>query len=179
MHTLELFVQSGGLSFAGNGAIFNFNTLSGSLPAQSDSGGGVISTGAIFSGDPGNDTIESFSSRGPAGNGALKPDVSAIDGVDVSGAGGFSDPFFGTSAAAPHVAGLAALLLELRPDLKAGEAGDDPVADRAALRDAILSGATDLGTAGPDNTFGHGRVHGVNAGGLLLVAPVVSERRHR
>ena len=164
---------SGGVPFAG-GAVLNYNTVAGSLPAQSDSGGGVLSVGAINAAESGNDDIESFSSQGPAGNGALKPDVTASDGVAVTGSGGFPSMFFGTSAAAPHVAALAALLLQMRPDLLAGEAGDDPAADRAALRAAITGTAVDLGTAGADNTFGHGRVNGAGAGVALQVAPVVS-----
>jgi hypothetical protein len=74
VHDLEMFMTSGGITFA-NGAVFNYNTLAGSVPAQSDAEGGVISTGAINAADPGNDTIESFSSQGPTGSGALKPDV--------------------------------------------------------------------------------------------------------
>ncbi|MCH8847342.1 MAG: S8 family serine peptidase, partial [Chloroflexi bacterium] len=171
-HVLEMFVQSGGLPFAG-GARFNYNTVAGSVPAQSDAGGGVLSVGAIDADDDGHDTIEPFSSQGPAG-GALKPDVTAIDGVAVTGAGAFPKTFFGTSAAAPHVAGLAALLLQMRPDLLAGEAGDDPTADRAALRTAITDTADDLGVGGADNTFGHGRVNGAFAGVALQVAPVVT-----
>ncbi|MCI0438932.1 MAG: S8 family serine peptidase [Chloroflexi bacterium] len=152
---------------AGGSTAFNYNTLGSSIPIQGDAGGGVISVGAINASDPGADTIAPYSSRGPADNSALKPEVVAIDGVAVTGAGGFSNPFFGTSASAPHVAGLAALLLELRPDLLGGEPGDDPAADRIALRDAILSTAVDLGIAGDDNTYGSGRVNGLAAGQAL------------
>ncbi|MGI5818186.1 MAG: S8 family serine peptidase [Armatimonadota bacterium] len=59
------------------------------------------------------DTLEGFSSQGPPiGRPALiKPDLVAPNGVSTSlAAEGFS-PFLGTSAAAPHVAGAAALLL--------------------------------------------------------------------
>jgi subtilisin family serine protease len=164
--TMEMFVF-GGASCA-NGSKFNFNTAMGSVPAQSDSGGGVLSVGAISASDPGSDTIETYSSRGPTNNGAMKPDVTAIDGVSVTGSGGFPNPFFGTSAAAPHVAGLAALLLEVNPSLRAGESGDDPTADRATLRTAIQNTALDLGDSGPDNTFGWGRVDGLRAGQSLV-----------
>jgi subtilisin family serine protease len=52
----------------------------------------------------------------------LKPDLAAADGVSTA-TPGFS-PFYGTSAAAPHAAALAALLLEA-----------DPTLTPAALRD--------------------------------------------
>ena len=60
------------------------------------------------------DTSEFFSSRGPTLDGRPKPDIAAIDGVAVSGAGSFGTPFFGTSAAAPHVGGIAALRCKVR-----------------------------------------------------------------
>ncbi|MDP6421651.1 MAG: S8 family serine peptidase [SAR202 cluster bacterium] len=167
--TIEMFVF-GGVSCP-DGSKLNFNTLSSSVPAQGDAGGGVVSVGAINASDSGLDTIESFSSRRPTNNGALKPDVSAVDGVSVTGSGGFSSSFFGTSASAPHVAALAALLLELQPALQAGESGDNPAADRSTLRAAIVDTAIDLGDPGPDNTFGSGRVNGALAGQSLVPAP--------
>jgi subtilisin family serine protease len=53
----------------------------------------------------------------------------------------------GTSMAAPHVSGLAALLLAARPDLGPGD-----------LRGLIQQSAADLGTAGWDPVFGYGRI---------------------
>ena len=169
VHNLELFVF--GSSAHANGTLINFNTVDSSVPAQSDAGGGVVSVGAISASDPGADTIESFSSRGPTNNGATKPDFTAIDGVSVTGSGGFPSKFFGTSAAAPHAAGLAALLLEIRPDLLSGEPGDDPVADRVALRNAVITTAVDLGVGGVDNTYGYGRASGANASSSFLPGP--------
>ncbi len=86
----------------------------------------VIAVGAVpWSNVP---TIESFSSHGnydvylPAFESRPKPDVLAVDGVQISGAGGsFLPPFFGTSASAPHVAALAALLLSKCPQMTPAE----------------------------------------------------------
>src|SRR5262249_35180052 len=94
----------------------------------------------------------------PTLDGRTKPDVSAIDGVGVTGAGRFPNPFFGTSAAAPHVAGIAALLLQAAPCLVSGSAGGAAPADaRAALRNLILTNAAALGDGVPNNVFGYGR----------------------
>ncbi|MCA9924552.1 MAG: S8 family serine peptidase, partial [Anaerolineales bacterium] len=53
----------------------------------------------------------------------------------------------GTSAAAPHVAGALALLLQAYPNLT--------VAEQEA---ALINGAVDLGSAGADNLYGNGRL---------------------
>ncbi len=170
-HELEMFVFGG--APLSNDTEINYNTMRSSVPMQSDSGGGVVSVGTINASDPGTDTIAPYSSQGPTNNGAIKPDVTAIDGVAVTGSGGFGTPFFGTSAAAPHLAGLAALLLELEPRLLSGGPGDDPLADRAALRAAILGSALDLGSPGTDNTYGSGLANGPAAASLVKPAPVV------
>lgn len=110
-----------------------------------------MATAAIDASDPGNDDIEAFSSQGPstiffpAPETRQKPDVTAIDGVSVTGAGGFPSPFSGTSASAPHVAGVAALLKE-------------GFTTAAEIVDALKNSAVDLGDPGADNTFGAGRV---------------------
>lgn len=174
---LEMFVLCSGCQLLANGAHHNFNTTSGSVLNQSDAGGGVFSVGAIAASDPNTDDIETFSSRGPTNDGRMKPDVTAIDGVQVTGAAGFPNPFFGTSAASPHIAGIAALLLQASPGLRAGEPGDNPAADRTTLRNAILTSAKDRGVAGADNTYGAGLAD-ANAAAALLgpgAAPCVRD----
>ncbi len=81
-----------------------------------------------------------------------KPDITAIDNVSVSGAGGFPTRFPGTSAAAPHVAGIAALLQQQTP-------GATP----AQLRDLLTANSVDLGASGRDDIFGFGRVDALAA----------------
>ncbi|MCA9707549.1 MAG: S8 family serine peptidase, partial [Myxococcales bacterium] len=94
--------------------------------------------------------VANFSSRGPTADGRTKPDVSA-PGVDVASvAVGSLDQYTlwnGTSAAAPVAAGLAALVLEARPELTAQELAD-------LLRDTASQAAT------PDNDLGWGIVDG-------------------
>jgi hypothetical protein len=168
------------LLLAGHHERHNYNTAGFSVAAQSDSGGSpvsVISVGAIcsasataagvFSGsiapdesclDSSHSTIEFFSSRGPTLDGRLKPDVSAIDGVTITGSGGFGSPFFGTSAATPHVAGIAALLLQAAPCPMAGSSSSvGPDSARATLRNLIVGNAIPLGDGVPNTTFGYGR----------------------
>ncbi|OFE16825.1 neuroendocrine convertase 1 [Humibacillus sp. DSM 29435] len=74
-----------------------------------------------------------------------KPDITAADGVSTT-VPGFS-PFFGTSAAAPHAAALAALVLSGNPRISL-----------ASVRSALTSTAIDLAPAGVDNRTGHGVV---------------------
>ncbi|MEN3010169.1 MAG: CARDB domain-containing protein, partial [Candidatus Bipolaricaulaceae bacterium] len=60
-----------------------------------------------------------YSSRGPTKDGRRKPDLSGPDNV-TTGVSAYN-PFPGTSAAAPHVAGVAALLKAENPGLSVGE----------------------------------------------------------
>ena len=46
-----------------------------------------------------------------------KPDITAADGVSVSGVGGFGSPFYGTSAAAPHAGAITALVKSASPTI--------------------------------------------------------------
>ena len=102
----------------------------------------VIAVGAIDVTAYASGTIESFSSQGPTSDGRVKPDLVAPDGVQT-----ITGRFFGTSAAAPFVAGAAALLLSREPQLSPSE-----------LRARLLGQTGDVGPAGPDTVFGAGRL---------------------
>jgi len=123
----------------------------------------VISCGAIDSADAGNDDIEWFSSWGPSTVAFPSPQIrptpfcASIDGVSVTGAGGFPSTFFGTSAAGPHAAAVAALLLDVV----------DLAATPQDIADALAGGAIDLPPSGFDDVFGHGRLDALGAKTVL------------
>ncbi|MDW8111652.1 MAG: S8 family serine peptidase, partial [Candidatus Bipolaricaulota bacterium] len=127
--------------------IFSFNhdlipsIAAGSLlaPAQAPD---VIAVGAIEYTKYDQDVIEPFSSQGPTSDGRLKPDLVAPDGMQTS-----TGRFFGTSASAPVVAGVAALLLSREPGLSV-----------AHLRARLFANTRDVGPAGQDSIFGAGKL---------------------
>ena len=93
--------------------------------------------------------IASFSSRGPVSwffKKYIKPDVSG-PGVSVLSTwpGGGYKKLSGTSMATPHISGLAALILQSNPSLKA-----------AQIEGIINNTSTDEGESGMDSFFGHG-----------------------
>lgn len=95
---------------------------------------------------------ESYSSQGtyeifvPAIEHRSKPDVVSVDGCLITGAGGFGSPdglnmrFWGTSAAAPHVAGMAALLLSRCPAMTPAEVKAKLERTAVPLGNAIIFG---------------------------------------
>ena len=100
------------------------------------------------------DVLEYFSSRGPTTDGRIKPDLSGPDGTTNSVYG----TFFGTSAAAPHVAGSAALVLSAFPVFT----GDD-------IQTFLEMNTDDFGAPGQDNLYGYGRV---DLGDPAIIAPL-------
>ena len=77
-----------------------------------------------------------------------KPEITAADGVSTTlPASSGLNPFFGTSAAAPHAAAIAALLKSSKPSLTA-----------AQIRTALTSSALDTEAPGVDRNSGSGIV---------------------
>ena len=74
----------------------------------------------------------------------------------------------GTSMATPHVAGLAALLFSLNPQLT-----------NAQVRELIETNADDLGTTGWDPYFGSGRINARKALAAVAPSPQPSPTRRR
>ena len=112
----------------------------------------VLTVGAMKADDYG---IAYFSSRGPVKDGRLKPEITA-GGWAVMSTNAF-DTYglnYGTSMAAPVITGALALMFE-RYRQKHG--GADPTS--ALMKALVCNTAEDLGSVGPDYTFGFGMLN--------------------
>lgn len=109
------------------------------------------------------DVISSSSSRGPATDGRIKPDICAV-GTSVTSTGPENIYFTisGTSMACPGIAGTVAQLYEGYKDLNGGI---NP--DAALIKATVLNTAEDLGNSGPDFIYGWGRVNARQAYDLI------------
>ena len=130
---VELFVYNLGLEQS-------IPSRSISPPADSPS---AFSVGAVAWNSP--NVIEPYSSQGPTWDGRTKPDIVAPARVSTASYG--PQGFAGTSAAAPHVAGAAALVKQANPSWGPTQ-----------IRQFLESRAVDLGAPGKDNVFGAGRL---------------------
>ena len=117
--------------YTGTGSIAN--------PAES-ANPGMLAVGAAPWSDV--DSIEFWSSRGPTPDGRVKPDVVGAD----CGQTATSSTFCGTSQAAPHVAGMVALVRQRFPDYS-------PAQVVAYIKD---NAEQRISNPDPNNTWGHG-----------------------
>ena len=113
------------------GATLDFFVDAGSLSEPADHPG-VLTVGALAGEVPLH--VAAFSSRGPTVDGRSKPEVLSPTGVEAPG----QSTFAGTSAAAPHVAAVAAMLREARPEASAD-----------SIRAELIERAVDLSTSPP------------------------------
>ena len=107
----------------------------------------------------GDGTLVNSSSRGPAHDGRLKPDIAAHGQGQISTSENNNYQVFGgTSAASPGIAGITAQLHQAHRELNGGE-----TAEAALLKVLLLNTANDLGNPGPDFRFGWGHVNAYRA----------------
>ena len=133
---LHLNTNRGSLNIATPGIVYGHNAAKNTVTCAAAAAFGAFSSGVYNRPGPypnpynSSQLVEAFSSDGPrrifynadstpitpgnvsstGGQLLQKPDVTAADGVSVTGVGGFGSPFYGTSAAAPHAAAIAGLV---------------------------------------------------------------------
>jgi subtilisin family serine protease len=146
--------------FGNDGVSFEYYTKQQSItrPATEEK---VFTVGAVYYDDL---QIESFSSRGPTQDGRRGVDFVAPDGVttDVYDSTGF----YGTSAAAPHAAGVAALYLD----------ATDRQLSVSELNASMKNSATSLSANEPNPTFGYGLVNATGAVTASSPSSVAADR---
>ena len=110
---------------------------------------GAMSVGAIHFASYDLGIIADYSSRGPTTDGRFKPELVAPSGVSTASYGD-SETFYGyngTSAAAPHVAGAAALIKSAHPSYSVTD-----------LWQALVAATVDIDAPGRDNDTGYGKL---------------------
>ena len=160
---LRLNTLRGRLQHATAGQTFGHSAAANAVGVAAVDAWTARGEGGVFDG---RESVETFSSDGPrrifyeadgtpitpgdfsaeGGRLLLKPDIAAADNVSTS-TPGFSN-FRGTSAAAPHAAAVAALMVEA--------AGGRNRTNLAAIRDALYQAALDIEEPGRDRDAGAG-----------------------
>lgn len=127
----------------------------GNITGGHKQGKNVIATASVTS----NGSIASSSSRGPATDGRIKPDISAM-GVQVNTTMPNNSYLStsGTSFSAPAIAGVITQLHQAYREMNGGT-----TAESALLKAMVLNTANDLGNVGPDYKFGWGHINGYRA----------------
>ena len=143
---LSIGAQPRGLKIWSSHDFKEYSVAENSIGAPADARGSM-SVGAIYHGSGYWNTgrIEEYSSRGPTTDGRIKPDLVAPTGVSTVSYG--PEPYGGTSAAAPHVAGAAALIKSANPSYS-----------RTQLWNALVAATVDIGPRGRDNDSGYGKL---------------------
>jgi subtilisin family serine protease len=117
-----------------SGTSEGYRQISITDPGNAD---GVITVGATHRHQPHTYGVSYFSSRGPTGDGRAKPDLVAPgEKITAPVPGGGLKSLDGTSQAAPHVSGAAALILARHPEL---------IGQPAEIKRVLCETATDLG----------------------------------
>lgn len=131
----------------------------GNITGGHKSGKNVVAVGNLTT----YDNINSSSSRGPATDGRIKPDICGVGtSVYSTEPGNVYGVKTGTSMSCPGVAGTIGQLYDAYRDLNGG---DNPTS--GLIKAAVLNTGEDLGNPGPDFIYGWGRINARAAYELL------------
>ncbi|MFT5435713.1 MAG: hypothetical protein ACI840_000351, partial [Ulvibacter sp.] len=131
----------------------------GNITGGHKQGKNVIATANVFF----DGSLVGSSSRGPAHDGRIKPDIAANgQNQNSTNENNTYQSFGGTSGAAPGIAGISAQLYEVYGDANGGD-----LPQSALIKATLLNTANEAGNIGPDYKFGWGIVNGLRAGLLL------------
>ena len=110
-----------------------------------------------------NGQIVNSSSRGPAHDGRIKPDIAAYGNFQIStNENNAYQQFSGTSAAAPGIAGISAQLYQAYGELNGGN-----FPPSALIKATLINTANEAGNIGPDYKYGWGIVNALQAVKLI------------
>jgi len=131
----------------------------GNITGGHKQGKNVMTTANVFF----DGALVNSSSRGPAHDGRIKPDIAANGQNQIStSTNNTYQSFGGTSGAAPGIAGIAAQLYEAYSDINLGA-----LPQSALIKATMLNTANDAGNIGPDYKFGWGIVNALRAAILI------------
>lgn len=178
---LHLNTNRGVLTVSTNGTVYGhnagLNTVSAAATPSGPSTFDGVRLGPFPNAHSTSNVVEQFSSDGPrrifynadssaitpgnvsstGGQVLQKPDITAADGSSTTTPGFI--PFFGTSAAAPHAAAIAALLKQ-----------GSPASTRTQIYNALTSSAIDIEAVGTDRDSGAGIIMPLRAMAVLGVS---------
>ena len=136
----------------GNSTCSPYPASFGTIKSGWQCGKNILTVGAL---NVSNNSIASYSGRGPTADGRIKPEITA-DGYAVKSTIPFNgyDLNYGTSMACPGVTGVLALMYER---YRQTHSGNNPTS--ALMKALACNTAEDIGNAGPDYTFGFGMMN--------------------
>ena len=143
----------------GNNCGYGAGSQWGNITGGHKQGKNVIATANVFF----DGSLVSSSSRGPAHDGRIKPDIAANGQNQISTSENNTyQSFGGTSGASPGIAGVSAQLYQAY-----SEANGNVLPPSALIKAILLNTANDAGNVGPDYKFGWGIVNGLRAAKLI------------
>lgn len=143
----------------GNNCGYGAGSQWGNITGGHKQGKNVIATANVYF----DGSLVNSSSRGPAHDGRIKPDIAANGQNQIStNENNTYQSFGGTSGAAPGIAGVSAQLYQAY-----SEANGGVLPPSALIKATLLNTANDYGNVGPDFKFGWGIINGLRAAKLI------------